>query len=102
MSLPAQLLEDAKNYLDMTWADDAGEQKLSGILARGMAYLNRIAGENLNYGTEGQPRKLLCDYARYDLSGATQDFASDFLLELNTLNAECEVMRHAEENPDFQ
>ena len=61
MSLPAQLLEDAKNYLDMTWADDAGEQKLSGILARGMAYLNRIAGENLNYGTEGQPRKLLFD-----------------------------------------
>lgn len=96
-----ELLPAAKNYLDYTWADEAADEKLAGVLNRGMAYLNRIAGETLDYSAEGTPRKLLFDYARYDLAGATQDFSIDFLTELNTLNAEYEVKRHAEEYPDF-
>lgn len=44
MALPNGLLEAAKNYLDMTWADDAGDEKLSGILARGMSLLGPHGG----------------------------------------------------------
>ena len=95
------LLEAARNYLDYTWADEAADRKLTGILERGMAYLDRIAGETLDYDAEGQPRKLLFDFARYDLAGASQDFAGDFATELNTLNAEYEVKRHEKEYPDF-
>ena len=95
------LLEAARNYLDYTWADEAADRKLTGVLERGMAYLDRIAGEGLDYDAEGQPRKLLFDFARYDLAGATQDFAGDFATELNTLNAEYEVKRHEKEFPDF-
>jgi len=41
---PQELLTAVRNYLGITWADDAGDVKLSGIIARGMKYLNRIAG----------------------------------------------------------
>lgn len=96
-----ELLDTARNYLDLTWADQAENEKLCGILTRGMAYLGRIAGEELDFAEGTRGRELLLDYARYVRAGCLQDFAGDFSVELNTLNAECEVKRHAKEFPDF-
>ena len=48
MSLPPGLLEAVKNYLDITWDDPEGDEKLSGIIARGMQYLNKVAGAELD------------------------------------------------------
>ena len=37
-----RLLDDVKNFLDITWEMELGERKkLSGIIERGKAYLNR-------------------------------------------------------------
>lgn len=95
-----ELLSAVKNYLDITWADQDGDEKLSGILARGKSYLDRIAGEPLDYEEGSRGRELLFDYARYVRAGCLQDFAGDFSTELNTLNAEYEVKRYAkQENP---
>ena len=38
--LPAGLLEDVKNYLDITWDDEATDKKIGGLIASGMAYLD--------------------------------------------------------------
>lgn len=96
-----ELLESVKNYLDITWADERLDEKLTGIIRRGQAYLNQVAGEKLNYETEGTARALLFDYVRYVRAECGQDFAGDYALELNTLAALCEVKHHDEANPEI-
>jgi hypothetical protein len=80
--MPEGLLESARNYLDITWQDDAGDVKLSGILARGMAYLNSIAGAELDFTEEASPRALLFDYCRYVRSNALEEYMINFQREL--------------------
>lgn len=81
----SQLLAAAKNYLDITWDDPEGDRKLSGILGRGMKYLDGIAGRELDYSTEDKPRELLFDYARYVRSNALDEFQGNYLHELLAL-----------------
>lgn len=85
MTLPSELLEAAKNYLDITWTDAAGDVKLAGILERGMAYLDRVAGAAQDYEAESHARALLLDYARYVRSGALDEYMRNYLPELMTL-----------------
>ena len=58
------LLLAVRNYLDITWIDSAGDAKLTGIMVRGMKYLDGVAGEVLDYTVEDKPRELLMDYCR--------------------------------------
>lgn len=85
------LLKDLKNYLDITWEDPAGDEKLAGILLRGMGYLNHIAGAELNYMLEDKPRELLFDYVRYVRSNSLDEFQGDYLHELLALRQMSEV-----------
>lgn len=97
MSLPEGLLKAVKNYLDITWDDPDGDIKLSGIIQRGMQYLNKVAGEELDYTTEDKPRELLMDYCRYVRSNALEDFQKNYLHELLSLQHEYEVKRYEEQ-----
>lgn len=81
----AALLEDVKNYLDITWEDPDGDKKLLGILLRGMQYLERTTGGALDFIAEGQPRALLFDYCRYVRSNALDDFPKNYRAELLSL-----------------
>ncbi len=94
--MTADLLPALRNYLDITWEDAPGDEKLLGIPSRGMDYLNRIAGEELDYGEESQPRALLFDYVRYVRSGALDEFQKNYLHELLALQIEKETKRYAE------
>ena len=97
MALPIGLLDAVRNYLDITWADDAGDEKLSGIVARGMKYLDSVAGESLDYMVEDKPRELLMDYCRYVRSNALDEFQQNYLPELLTLQNQKEVARYVAE-----
>lgn len=92
--LPAGLLEAARNALDITWADPEGDKKLTGILLRGMAYLDDVAGEALDYGEEGLHRGLLFDYAFYARAEALDEFQGNYLSELVKLQTRKEVERY--------
>lgn len=91
---PETLLQDARNYLDITWEDPDGDGKLVGILARGMVYLDHAAGVELDYAEGTAARALLFDYARYVRAGALQDFGRDFAPELLGLHISGEVSQH--------
>lgn len=91
---PQELLTAVRNYLGITWADDAGDVKLSGIIARGMSYLNRIAGTKLDYTAEDKPRELLFEYCRYVRSNALEQFQTNFQHELLLLQMSEEVKRY--------
>lgn len=80
-----QLLADVRNYLDITWADAAGDQKLLGIIDRGIAYVNRIAGRAQDYSASGAALGLLLNYCRYERANAFEDFAVNYRAELLAL-----------------
>jgi hypothetical protein len=96
MNLPIVLLEAVKNYLDITWDDPAGDEKLVGIIARGKRYLDKVAGAELDYLAEDKPRELLFDYCRYVRSNALDEFQNNYLPELLTLQISQEVKDYAE------
>ena len=97
--LPEGLLEAVRNYLDVTWVDVAGDEKLSGIILRGMAYIDSAAGSAMDYVIEEKPRELLFDYCRYAGSNALSDFQLNYLHELLSLQISEEVKAYVEANP---
>lgn len=101
IDLPDGLLAAVRNYLDITWRDCAGDEKLAGIIARGMKYLDAAAGEELDYSAEDKPRELLMDYCMYVRSNALSEFQTNYLSELLSLQHQKEVARYIEENSDL-
>lgn len=99
-ALPEGLLTAVRNYLDITWEDPAGDEKLSGIIARGMQYINKVAGAELDYTVEDKPRELLFDYCRYARSNALDEFQGNYLHELLSLQIAQEVKDYVAENSD--
>lgn len=89
--MTAELLDAAKNYLDITWTDEDTDIKLTGILARSRSYLDRVAGVPLNYSLEGDARALLFDYVRYVRSNALDEFLNNYLSEILALQMHAEV-----------
>ena len=98
--IPIGLLDAVKNYLDITWVDEPGDIKISGIIARGIKYIDGVAGAPMDYMVEDKPRELLLDYCRYARSNALNEFQTNYLHELLTLQIRQEVVAYALENPD--
>lgn len=98
--LPEGLLEDVKTYLDITWSDDNTDKKISGIIERGIKYLNSAAGSELDYSQNDKPKELLLDYCRYVRSNALAEFQNNYLHELLTLQIRQEVANYEINNPD--
>lgn len=101
MALPEGLLDAVRNYLDITWEDDAGDTKLSGIVARGIKYIDGVAGAEQDYTVEDKPRELLLDYCRYVRSNALDEYMTNYLPELLTLQMRTEVAAYVEEHADL-
>ena len=91
----AELLASARNYLDITWTDADGDEKLTGILSRGITYLDHISGVELDYADGTLARSLLFDYCRYARAEALEDFAANFQSELVRLHIDGEITQNA-------
>lgn len=78
----AALLDDVKNYLDITFSDKAYDRKLTGIIERGADYLSGIAGADLLFQKENRERQLLMDYCRYANANCIEDYERNFRSEL--------------------
>ncbi len=90
-----QMLADVKNYLDITYEDEDTDNKLLGIMRRGMHRLNTIAGREGDYSQEGDLRGLLFDYCRYAMSSQTEAFETNYRAQLNGIAMEGEVEAYA-------
>ena len=96
-----ELLASVKNYLDITWDDEDTDTKLTGIVERGIKYLNYVAGTSMDYTEEDKPRELLLEYARYARSNALDEFQTNYLHELLSLQMQEEVKAYvAEQDSD--
>ena len=96
------LLSDVKNYLKITWDDEITDKNLIGMIKRGMAHLNDIAGVKLNFIEEDTPKSLLLDYIRYANSQALEVFDTNFQSELISLHyyKQAELIKLNEGDPN--
>lgn len=80
------ILDEIKLYLHITWTDTNTEVNLTGMMNRGKARLQEIAGASLDFEAEDLPRSLLFDYCRYANSHALEMFEKNFAAELMGLH----------------
>ena len=89
--LPEGLLEEVRNFLDVTYVDASGDLKLTGIIARGMMHLDLKAGAAMDYSVEDLPKTLLLNYCLYDKSKALDEFETNYMSMLLSLQQREEV-----------
>ena len=77
--VPPQLLEEVKNYINITWSDVATDEKVCGLIASGSAYLDLKIGGSPDYEADGMPRTLLLEWVRYAWSEALDVFEANVL-----------------------
>ncbi len=73
------MLQKVKEYLKITWSDE--DVALTDLIARGQAYLDNLAGADLDF-TSGLPQSLLLDYCRYVYNNASEYFEENFAGEI--------------------
>lgn len=93
--LSSGLLADVKNQLDVTWSDEATDLKYLGFIASGMAYLDKRAGEEMDYTIDGDGRTLLLEYVRYARDGAMDVFETNYLHLLLSMQNDRKVKAYA-------
>lgn len=93
--LPAGLLSDVKNYLNITWDDETTDRKISGLIASGAAYLDDKYGEPADYTQDGIPRTLLFEYVRYGRDSALDVFEANYLSLILGMQNQRGVMKFA-------
>lgn len=81
----SELLAAAKNYCDITWQDESTDSKLSGIVARGKARLQKVAGSALTFSVESPETALLLDYCLYALASALSEWETAYKSDLIAL-----------------
>lgn len=96
--VPPELLAAAENYLNITWNDQATDDKVCGLIASGTAYLDLKGGGVLDYEADGMPRTLLLEYVRYGYSSALDVFETNYINQILTMRHERLVEKYAAEN----
>ena len=95
-----ELIDEVKNYLDITYNDEETDRKLSGIVERGKAYLDSIAGKKQDYAKEGKAKELLLDYAMYVRAGRLAEFQKNYQHELIALRIQNAVSEEADDGTE--
>lgn len=88
------LLEEARNYMDITWDDPKGDEKLIGMIKRGMASLSGVLGE-CNFLEETQEKALLFQMIMYERAGERQQFWTNYKSEILSLQMAKKVDEYA-------
>lgn len=73
-----ELLQDVKNYLGITWEDQVTDNKISGLIESGIAYLNSKRGGYEDYSQPSLSRTLLMEYVRYMRDSALDVFENNY------------------------
>lgn len=76
------MLEDLKNYLNITWEDDDIDKKLNNLIEESERSLNRIFGVDIDYSDNLEARELLFNRIRYAYNNALEYFETNFSKEI--------------------
>lgn len=95
-ALPACLLDDVKNHLNITWYDEATDLKIGNLIAAGAAYLDGKYGGEADYIADGLPRTLLFEWVRYARDAALDVFENNYTSLILAMQHERAVARYVE------
>lgn len=95
------MINELKNYLDITWDEPATDEKLQGILNRATATLNNYAGATIDFTAENNEKQLLFDCCRYIYNNVFEEFKTNFSAELITLRAKYKILAEETENDEI-
>lgn len=95
-AIPAALLADVKNYLNITWDDQATDDRIRSLIASATADLDDYAGEELDYLSDGLPRTLMMDHVRYARDEALDVFENNYRTQLVRLRNKRRVTGYVE------
>lgn len=74
----AELLQDVKTYLQITWSDEQTDARLAAMIDGSVAYLDDKLGAAGDYTVPGYPRDLLFERVRYYRDGALDVFENNY------------------------
>lgn len=95
-AVPAELLEDVKNQLNITWDDTATDDKIRGLIASASVYLDGKGGAVLDYEVDGLPRTLMMEFVRYARDEALDVFENNYTSLILAMQHERAVTAYAE------
>lgn len=93
--IPVSLLSDIKIHLGITWDDETTDQKLGGLIASGIYYINSKYGAEADYTVSGFPRMLLMEYVRYARDSALDVFENNYTSLLLAMQNERKMSTYA-------
>lgn len=83
------LLALVRQFLNITWEDEALDNQLQSYIDSSKDYLNKVAGvDELDYTVASLPQDLLLNRVLYMNSHKLSDFATNYISELNRLRVE--------------
>ncbi len=95
------LLDDAKNYLDITWeTTPAEDRKLQSMINRGKAAITGRLGD-CDFESDTQEKTLLLVYVMYERSGALDEFWRNYRGDIISLQMGKRAERYAAEKQDI-
>lgn len=94
--IPAALLADVKNYLNITWDDQATDDKIRGLIASASMYIDNKAGSSQDYLSDGYPRTILMEYVRYARDEALDVFENNYAHLIIAMQTEKDVNTYVE------
>lgn len=74
-----QLLADVRDYLQITWADEATDRRLTDMIQASAVYLDSVTASENDYTQPGNMRTLLLERIRYQYNGALDTWLNNYL-----------------------
>lgn len=91
-----ELLKDVKNSLNITWEDEATDNKIRGLIAAATTYLDGKNGSPQNYDQDGLPRTIMMEFVRYARDSALDVFENNYQSLILAMQNEKAVGRYVE------
>ena len=91
MAVSPELIQDVKDYLNITWSDPVTDRKVCGWIEAGMTYLDGKRGGYCDYMQPSGSRTLLMDYTRYARDSALDVFENNFRSQILSMQNERKV-----------
>ena len=74
-----QLLADVRDYLQITWTDEATDRRLADMIQGSAVYLDGVTATENDYTQPGTMRTLLMERVRYQYNGALDAWLNNYL-----------------------
>lgn len=101
-SVPSVLLADVKNHIDITWEDEATDNKIRELISQGTVYMDSKYGTTADYTVPGMPRTLLMEYVRYARDNALDVFENNYISMILAMQHERQVAAYVESSQPAQ